>query len=223
MADLVALAFDLGDKYRRPVIVLADGLLGQMMEPVILPEPIDEASLPEKPWALSGHQGQRPHNAINSLHLVAQNLEDAVVERFERYKTVKENEQMAECYMTEDAEVIGVAYGAASRILRSAINKVRSEGIKAGMIRPITLWPFPVKVVEEHVEKARTFISVELSMGQMVEDVRLAVNGRKPVNFFGHTGGIVPTPDEVAHVLRRVNAGEELDYVPIHSKSEGRL
>jgi 2-oxoglutarate ferredoxin oxidoreductase subunit alpha len=147
-----------------------------------------------------------------------QELEDEIVKRFQRYKTVKENEQRAESYLTEDAEVIGVAYGAAARILRSAVNKVRAEGIKAGMIRPITLWPFPNKAIDENSAHVKAFLGVELSMGQMVDDIRLAVNGKKPVSFFGHTGGIVPTPDEVAHALRRVNAGEELDLVPTHLK-----
>ena len=221
MADLVASAFDLGDKYRVPVMILADGMLGQMMEPVALPEPIDSQSLPVKEWATNGHGGKRPHNIVNSLYLDAQQLEDTVVERSQRYAQIKEEEQIAETYLTEDAEIVLVAYGAAARISRSAVAKARELGIKAGLIRPITLWPFPVDTINSAVPVAKAFLTVELSMGQMVEDVRLAVNGRRPVSFFGHTGGIIPTPDEVLTAIQRVASGEQLDLVPYHSKLTG--
>ncbi|NLG11187.1 MAG: 3-methyl-2-oxobutanoate dehydrogenase subunit VorB [Coriobacteriaceae bacterium] len=221
MSDLVASAFDLGDKYRVPVMILADGMLGQMMEPVALPEPTDVQSLPEKAWATNGHGGKRPHNIVNSLYLVAQQLEDTVVERSLRYSRIKEEEQIAEAYLTEDAEIVLVAYGAAARISRSAVAKAREMGIKAGLIRPITLWPFPVNTIDTIVPVAKAFLTVELSMGQMVEDVRLAVNGRRPVSFFGHTGGIIPTPDEVLTAIQRVASGEQLDLVPYQSKLTG--
>ncbi|MCL1879338.1 MAG: 3-methyl-2-oxobutanoate dehydrogenase subunit VorB [Actinomycetia bacterium] len=221
MADLVASAFDLGDNYRMPVMILADGLLGQMMEPVELPEPLGDAALPARPWALTGHHGQRSHQVVNSLFLDAQELEDSIVRRFQRYEQVRKNEQRAECYLTEDAEVVAVAYGAAARVVRSAVNKLRQEGLKAGLIRPISLWPYPVDVLEHQVGISKAFMTVELSMGQMVDDVRLAVAGRRPVNYFNHTGGIVPTPEEVAVALRRVLAGEELHIVPFHSKLKG--
>ena len=221
MADLVALAFDLGDKYRTPVMVLADGLLGQMMEPVVLPEPITAEQLPAKPWAIDGHKHQRENNSVNSLFLVAQQLEDSITGRWQRYGQIKAEEQRAEAYLTEDAEFVIVAYGAAARIARSAVNKARQQGIKVGLLRPITLWPFPADAIEATIEHASAYLVTEFSMGQMVEDVRLVVNGRRPVNFFAHTGGIVQTPDEVLEALRRVAAGQSLNIVPVHSKLTG--
>ncbi|MDR0459803.1 MAG: 3-methyl-2-oxobutanoate dehydrogenase subunit VorB [Coriobacteriales bacterium] len=203
MADLVALAFDIGDKFRTPVMILADGLLGQMMEPVVLPEAL-EAELPEKPWALFGHENKRMKNIVNSMHLDAQELEDSILERYQRYAEIQATEQRAECYLTDDADITLVAYGAASRVVRSAVNIVRAEGIKAGLIRPITLWPFCVQAIQAQISTSSSFLAVELSMGQMVDDLRLAVNGRREVHFFGHTGGIVPTPAEVAEAIRRV-------------------
>lgn len=218
MADLVSLAFDLGDKYRTPVMVLADGLLGQMMEPVELPEPIKEEDLPAKPWAIDGHNNEREHNTVNSLFLVAQELEDSIVSRWKRYEQIKAEEQMSESYMLDDAEIVLVAYGAASRIARSAVKKARESGMKVGLFRPITLWPFPTDALEATVNKAKAFLVTEFSMGQMVEDVRLVVNGRKPVSFFAHTGGVVQTPDEVLEALRRVEAGDTFNTVPFQSK-----
>jgi 2-oxoglutarate ferredoxin oxidoreductase subunit alpha len=221
IADLVALAFDLGDRYRVPVMILADGLLGQMMEPVELPTPLSDKDLPAKPWAASGHGDKRTHNMIASLFLVAQELEDSILSRWERYNQIQAGEQRAESYLTEDADFVVVAYGAAARIARSAVNKVRDEGIRAGLVRPITLWPYPVQAIEATVEQTKAYLVTEFSMGQMVEDVRLAVNGRRPVNFFAHTGGIVQTPEEVAEALRRVAAGESVDMVPVHSRLTG--
>jgi 2-oxoglutarate ferredoxin oxidoreductase subunit alpha len=221
MADLVALAFDLGDAYRTPVMVLADGLLGQMMEPVALPEPLTEDDLPAKPWAIDGHKNKRPHNAVNSLFLVAQELEDSITGRWVRYEQIKATEQRAETYLAEDADFIIVAYGAASRIARSAVNKAREQGIRAGLIRPVTLWPWPADIIEASIERTQAYLVTEFSMGQMVEDVRLTVNGRRPVNFFAHTGGVVPTPDEVVEALRRIAAGESVNIVPVHSRLNG--
>lgn len=221
MADLVALAFELGDKYRMPAMVLADGLLGQMMEPVELPEPIDDKDLPAKPWAIDGHKNKRKRNNINSLFLVAQELEDSINSRWVRYRQVKATEQRAESYLMDDADIVLVAYGAASRIARSAVNKARKLGIRVGLIRPITLWPFPVNILDAAVDNAKAFLVTEFSMGQMVDDVRLVVNGRRPVNFFAHTGGVIQTPDEVLEALCRIAAGESVDFVPYHSKLTG--
>jgi 2-oxoglutarate ferredoxin oxidoreductase subunit alpha len=221
MADLAAKAFDLGDKYRTPVMILADGLLGQMMEPVVLPEEIKLEDLPAKEWALSGTGGKRPHNVANSLSLVAQNLEDAVLRRHERYQAIKASEQLCENYLTDDAEIVIVAFGAASRIARSAIDKARKEGIKVGLIRPITLWPFVADAIKAVVPQVKAFFTVEFSTGQMVDDVRLAVNGARPVSFFGHSGGVVPTPDEVLVAIQKANAGEEFNILPFQSKLEG--
>ena len=204
MADLAYGAFDLADQYRTPVMILADGMLGQMMEPVVLPERRD--SLPEKPWAVTGHKGQRPHNVVNSLYLTADELERLNIERFERYEVIKRDEQRAECVMTEDADIVLVAFGASSRIARSSVVHAREKGIKAGLIRPITLRPFPKDAIEATVGTAKAYLSVEMNMGQMVDDVRLVVNGRTPVEFYGRTGGVIPTPAEVLAKIEEMNA-----------------
>ncbi len=203
--DLVNKAFDIGDKYRMPVMILSDGMLGQMMEPVVLPEETNTAK--DKPWAACGHQGKRKHNVINSLYIDPNELERLVRERFEKYKTIQATEQMAEEYMTEDADIVIVAYGASSRVSRSAVDMARKQGIKAGLIRPITLWPYPVDTIKKVAKTAKVFLSVEMSMGQMVDDVRLAVNGAVPVEFYGRTGGIIPTPKEVYDQIVRLNGG----------------
>jgi len=173
-----------------------------MMEPVVLPEP--KTSFVDKPWATTGHKDARPHNVVNSLHLKPEDLERFNIERFERYATIKANEQRAETYLTDDAEVVVVAFGACARIARSAVKKARERGIRAGLIRPVTLWPFPVDTIDASVHGAAVFLTVEMNMGQMVDDVRLAVNGRRPVEFFGRAGGIVPTPAEVLAQIERL-------------------
>ena len=206
MVDLVTKAFELGDKYRMPSMILSDGMLGQMMEPVVLPE--TSSKMTEKSWAASGHQNKREHNVINSLNTNAPVLEEWNIKRFKKYEEIKEKEQLSESYLTEDADIIIVAYGTSSRISRSAIDKARKEGIKVGMIRPITLWPFPEKVISKAADKAKAFLTVEMSMGQMVEDVRLAVNGKKPVKFYGRTGGVIPTPNEIYNEILKINGGE---------------
>lgn len=208
MVDLVSDAFDLGDKYRMPAMILADGMLGQMMEPVVLPEKSDKKPV-EKPWAACGHGGKRPHNVVNSLYLTPNALEDLVKERYARYDTIKQNEQRAEEYLTEDADLILVAYGASSRVARSAVNKAREEGLKVGLVRPITLWPFPTKALERAAKQAKSLLVVEMSMGQMVDDVKLAVNCSLPTHFFGHTGGIIPTPREVLAQIKTILKEDE--------------
>jgi 2-oxoglutarate ferredoxin oxidoreductase subunit alpha len=205
MADEVYEAFDLADKYRTPVMILADGMLGQMMEPVVLPEPKGE--LPEKPWAVTGHHFERPHNVVNSLYLKPEDLERLNRERFERYRAIQADEQRAEGYLVDDAEVVVVAFGACARIARSAVDKARAKGIKVGLIRPISLWPFPADAVTAAIPSAKVFLTVEMNMGQMVDDVRLAINGRRPVEFFGRTGGIIPTPVEVLAEIERLAEG----------------
>jgi 2-oxoglutarate ferredoxin oxidoreductase subunit alpha len=204
MADEVYEAFDLADTYLMPVMILADGMLGQMMEPVVLPE--RKTDLLAKPWATNGHRNARPRNVANSLHLKPEELERTNNERFERYETIKAKEQRAETYLTDDAEIVVVAFGACARIARSAVNKAREQGIKAGLIRPITLWPYPVNAIDAAVPGAKAFLTVEMNMGQMVDDVRLAVNGRRPVEFFGRAGGIIPTPAEVLGQIERLDA-----------------
>ena len=210
MADLIYLAFDLADEYRTPAMILADGMIGQMMEPVTLPPERDLSTLPVKPWATSGHKGERSHNVVNSLYLSPEKLEQTNFERFERYAEIREKHQCQELMLTDDAEIVVVAFGAASRIARTAVCDARTKGIKCGLLRPITLWPFPEKAISQLLDNgAKAFLSVELNMGQMVDDVRLAVNGRAPVSFFGRTGGVLPTPEEVLTAIEKVAAGLE--------------
>ena len=199
MADYVAKAFDVADEYRTPVMILLDGLLGQMMEPVELPEP--KADIPDKPWACTGTKGERAHNVVNSLYLDADLLDQTNRERYERYDKIKAAEQISEEYLCDDADIVVVAFGAAARIARNAVNAAREQGIKAGLFRPITLWPFPVDALEQTVAHAKGYLTVEMNMGQMVDDVRLVVAGRAPVEFYGRTGGVIPTPAEVLDAI----------------------
>lgn len=205
MIDLVFLAFDLADSYRMPAMILGDGLLGQMMEPVVFP---DRTVTPmEKPWATVGHGGTREHNVINSLYLDPQVLEKKVLDRFKRYTNIEENETRADHYLTGDAEIVVTAFGASARVARSAVDNARALGIKAGLLRPITLWPFPKKDYLSLVGRVKDILVVEMNMGQMIDDVKLAVRCRVPVHFFGHTGGIVPTPAEVLASIRSIAEG----------------
>ena len=201
MFDLTQEAFDLADKYRMTVMLLGDGILGQMMEPIDI-SPRKGAELPEKDWALTGTKEKRGPNIVNSLYLQAQDLEALNFKRFEKYKTVAENETRFETYMTDDADIVVVAYGAVARIAQNAIDAVRAEGIKAGLMRPVTLWPFPKQPLAELAEKTKAFVVAEMSMGQMIEDVELAIRCSRPVHLCAHTGGIVPTPDEIAEKIR---------------------
>lgn len=206
MADITYNAFDLAEKYRMPCLILGDGILGQMMEPVELPEP-KEISAEDKPWAACGHGNKREHNIINSLYLDPAELEQKVRARYERYAEIEKNEVRFEEYKTDDADIIITAFGATSRVAKSAINTAREMGIKAGLVRPITLWPFPKEILAKLADKVKAFLSVEMNMGQMVDDVKLAVNGKKPVYFFGRTGGIVPTAEEIVAELEKINGG----------------
>ena len=207
MADLTALAFDLADKYRMPSMLLADGTMGQMMEPVELPE--ESGAKVSKPWAVTGTEGKRKHNIVNSLYLVPDELEKTNFERFERYKQIEENEARWESYMMDDAEYCLVAFGIAARVSKNAVVALRKEGIKAGLIRPITVWPFPKKPIAEAAEKVRAFVSVELSMGQMIEDVKLAENCRKPVYLCNRAGGKIPSPNEIIACVKKLASGGE--------------
>lgn len=207
MVDLVSDAFDLADKYRMPAMILADGMLGQMMEPVEFKDE-GEKVLPERPWAACGHHNKRKHNVVNSLYLTPQALEDLVVERFKRYEKIKATEQRASEYLTEDADIILVAFGASARVAHSAVDMAREQGIKAGLIRPITLWPFPTDCLKKAAKTAKGFLSVEMNMGQMVDDVKLAIDCSRPVEFFGRTGGVIPTPNEILEKI--IKFGGEL-------------
>ncbi len=203
MASLTAEAFDLADAYRMPAMLLADGALGQMMEPVDF-SVFPKRELPEKTWATNGTKGERKKNIVNSLFIDPNELENSIRARYERYAQVEENEVRYEEYMTDDADIILVAFGITARIAKSAIADMRKAGIKAGLLRPITLWPFPKKKLGELADTAKVFLSVEMSMGQMVDDVRLAVNGKRPVHFFGRTGGIIPSVEEVAAEIQKL-------------------
>ncbi len=197
MVDLTSDAFDIGDKYRCPVMIMGDGMLGQMMEPI---EFKDTAAndLPEKEWATTGTGMKRKKNVINSLFIEAKELEDLVLERQKRYDEIVKNEVRYEADGIEDADIVLVAYGTTARIAKTAMAKAKEQGLKVGIIRPITLWPFPKEAFEKAINcGAKTFLTVEMSLGQMIEDVQLCVNGRAKVEFFGRTGGIVPTPNEI--------------------------
>ncbi len=208
MADLTIKAFDLSDKYRVPAMLLADGTMGQMMEPVELPESVDTLKV-EKPWAVTGTQKKRAHNIVNSLYLAPEKLEKTNLERFERYKAIEENEALYEEFMMEDAEYCVVAYGITARVSKNAVIAARAQGIKVGMIRPITLWPFPKKAIADVTDKVKAFISVELSMGQMIEDIKLASSCKKPVYLCSRVGGVITTPEEVLETIKKTAGGNE--------------
>lgn len=205
MAELTVKGFDLADKYRMTSMILADGTMGQMMEPVSLD--FDIQPTVEKPWATTGTKMEREHNIVNSLSLVPEELEMLNLKRYERYKVVEENETMYEEYMVDDADIVIAAFGIASRVSKNAVNEARKQGIKVGLIRPITLWPFPKAPFEKAAEHAKAFISVELSMGQMIEDVKLATNCKRPVTLCNRVGGMIPSPEQVLKAITDVNNG----------------
>jgi len=207
--DLTQRAFDLADMYRMPAMILGDGILGQMMEPAEL-KANSPGDLPEKAWATNGTLGKRKKNITNSLYLQPEQLERKNVERFERYEAIKRKEALYERFMADDAEIILVSYGAASRVCRNAITMARSKGIKAGLFRPVTLWPFPSRALLNEAEHVKAFISVEMSMGQMIDDVKLAVECKRPVYFCGRTGGMVHTPEEI---LAKIESADRGDFV----------
>ena len=206
MVDVVVKAFDKADEYRMPAMILADGILGQMMEPVTFPE--IEAKNGNKPWAADGHKNKREHNIINSLYLQPDVLEKSVVDRYEKYKKIEETEADAESYLCEDAEIVVCAFGATARVAKSAVNQAREKGIKVGLFRPKTVWPFPAKQLQEASKNAKTLLSVEMSMGQMIDDIKLAINCSKPVEFFGRTGGVIPKPTEILDEIVRLGGAK---------------
>jgi 2-oxoglutarate ferredoxin oxidoreductase subunit alpha len=204
LVDCMPLAFDLADQYRMTVVVLADGILGQMMEPVVL-ERKPGRELPAKDWVLAGAKG-RPQRIVRSLWLAEGRLEEHNDNLRAKYRQIKKTEVLCEEYKLDAAEVVVVAYGVAARIVRSAVNQARREGLPVGLIRPITLWPFPSEIISRAAEEFRLFLTVEMSLGQMVEDVRLAVAGKAPVVFYGRAGGGVPTVDEVLEKIKQLSA-----------------
>ncbi|MEW6274159.1 MAG: 3-methyl-2-oxobutanoate dehydrogenase subunit VorB [Bacillota bacterium] len=202
MADLTVRAFILADQYRTPVMILADGLLGQMMEPVELPAG-PAADPPPRPWATTGCRG-RQKNVINTMHLNPEELEAVNRQLQEKFQTIAREEARAEKYLTGDAEILVVAFGIVARIAKEAVNKARAAGIKAGLFRPVTLWPFPARALAGAAAKARTVLTVEMNAGQMVEDVRLALDGSRQVHFYGRTGGMIPAGQEILEEIRRI-------------------
>jgi len=206
--DLVMEAFEVADYYRNPVIILGDGMIGQMMEPVEFKEP-KKRDLPPKNWATTGTKGQRKPNVINSLYIDPKLLEDHNLRLEAKYAKMKENEVRYEEYNLEDAEVVIVAYGTTSRVAKNAIAKCAEEGIKVGLIRPITLWPFPDVAFDKISDKTKAVLTVEMSTGQMIDDVKIAVNGRKPVYFYGRTGGMVPTPNAIVEEIKKIIGGDK--------------
>ena len=205
MASLTVKGFDLADKYNMVSMILADGTIGQMMEPISFED--IEVNHYEKPWALTGTNCNRKHNIVNSLYLKPDELEAKNFERYKKYAVVEENEPMWEEYMMEDADLCVVAFGIASRVAKNAVVAARAEGLKVGLIRPITLWPFPKKALAAAAEKVKAFVSVELSMGQMIEDINLAIGCKKPVSLCNRAGGMVPSPDEILEALRKAQKG----------------
>ena len=206
MADFIDLAFTLAFRYRNPAMILSDGVIGQMMEKVVLPPQkprrTEEEIRRECPWASIGRTANRKPNVITSLELKPEAMELRNLHLQEKYRAIKENEVRYEAQQLDDAEVLIVAFGSAARIAEKAIEIAREEGIKAGLFRPITLWPFPEKQLREAAHGKRGVLVVEINAGQMIEDVRLSVNGEEPVEHFGRLGGIVPEPDEIVKAIK---------------------
>lgn len=200
IVDLTFYAFDVADRYRTPVMILGDGMMGQMKEPVVLPEKI--RSFKEKEWALRG-RGNGPSRYMASLILDALEMEKHNWKLVRKYKEIEKNEVRYEEYMLEDAEIVAIAYGTTARIAKGAVKRLRKDGIRAGLIRPITLWPFPTEFISRTAERVKKYVVFEMSTGQMVEDVLLSVLGKIPVQFHGRPGGVVPTPVEFSRIIYR--------------------
>ena len=206
MADFVGLGFDLAFKYQNPAIILADGIVGQMMEKVTLPpfQPrrSEEEIIAQCPWAARGRRANRQPNVVTSLELDPAKMEENNLRFQAKYRQIEENEVRYEEFLCADAEYLLIAFGSSARICQKAVENAREEGIKVGLLRPITLWPFPTKILSAYAYQVKGMLSVELNAGQMIEDVRLAVNGKVKVEHFGRLGGIVFTPDEVLTALK---------------------
>ncbi len=205
MADLTGLAFELAETYRNPVLILGDGIFGQMMETLDLHEQV--ADVPARPWATVGCRG-REQNSIITLYLNPEELEAVNEHLQEKYRTISALECRAETYCTKDAEVVVVAFGSVARIAKGSVDAARAEGIKAGLVRPVTLWPFPSEMVMDAFKHARAALVVEMNAGQMVEDVRLAANGCLPVYFYGRSGGMIPNSRAVLEKIRSLGGNE---------------
>lgn len=206
MADFMDLAFTLAFRYRTPAMILSDGVIGQMMEKVVLPEQkprrTEEEVIRECPWASTGRTRDRKPNIITSLELMPEAMEQRNLHLQEKYRTIKEREVRYETIELDDADIMIVAFGSAARIAEKAIELAREEGIKAGLFRPITLWPFPEKQIAKAAHGKRGVLVAEINAGQMIQDVRLSVNGEEPVEHFGRLGGIVPEPEEIVKAIK---------------------
>ncbi|AHF07361.1 3-methyl-2-oxobutanoate dehydrogenase subunit VorB [Desulfitobacterium metallireducens] len=200
IVDLMGKAFDLADEYRNPVMILGDGILGQMMEAVEFPDQEGSTVLTPKPWATTGAKGRDP-NLINSLYLDPEKLEQHNYHLQDKYQRMSEKETLAESYQTEDAEIVLVGYGSSARIAKAAVDQARKRGIKAGLFRPITLYPFPHQEIQAACQQAKQVLTVEMSLGQLVEDVRYHLEFKVPVYHYGRVGGMIPTPSEVYRAL----------------------
>ncbi len=200
MMDYAILAFDLAEKYRIPVMIMAEGTLGQMMEPIFMRKP--EMKNYDKSWVTRGCKGREP-NIINTLHLPPEELESRNIVLQKKYNLIKAQEKRAELFMVDDADLVIVAFGLMSRICKKAVIEARQNGLKVGLIRPITLWPFPDEDIREASKRAKLFLSVEISMGQMIDDIRLAVNGRIPVELYGRIG-LTPNPEEIIQKITEI-------------------
>jgi 2-oxoglutarate ferredoxin oxidoreductase subunit alpha len=203
MVDLTIEAFDLADQYRNPVLILADGLIGQMMEPVTFPDCPDKQP-PAKPWALTG-KGPRARNVVTNWKLAPDKMEEINIRLFEKY-SIMEQETRFETEQTKDADLVLVAYGSTARIAQNALHKARASGYRVGLLRPITVWPFPYAAVQDLARRVQAFLSVEMSMGQLVTDIQLAA-GETPVHFYGRCGGVIPTPAEVMEKIVTILSG----------------
>ncbi len=205
--DMIMDAFDVAELYRTPVLVLLDGMIGQMMEPVDFDKPRKQRELPSKEgWATTGTKGQRKPNIINSLYLSPEILEEHNYHLQRKYDVIEANELQYEMDRTEDAELVFVAYGTMARVVKNCVNEMREEGYKVGLIRPKTVWPYPYKAFDE-IPACKNLFVIEMSLGQMVEDVKLGSNGRYPVHFYGRPGGMVPEPKEIIARAKEIMGG----------------
>ncbi len=203
MADHVRLGFELADKYRNPVMILSDGAIGQMMEKVELPEQISDLIV-DKPWATVGKPKSRERNIITSLHIDPHEMETINLRLQEKYRVIKKNEVRYQSFEINDAEYLIVAYGLAARICQKVVELLREQNVRVGLIRPITLFPFPSEIINQVGSRVKGILDVEMNAGQMIEDVRLAVDGKTKVEFYGRMGGVIPTPEEILEYFKKI-------------------
>ncbi len=208
LVDLVIEGFDLADKYRNPVMILGDGMIGQMMEPVEF-KTREMKYLPQKDWATDGTKGRRKPNVINSLYLDAEDLERHNKILQDKYQRMRDEEIRVESYNLEDADVVISAYGTTSRIAKTAIAKLEKEGYKVGLIRPISLYPYPYEEFDKIKDDCKGILTVEMNTGQMIDDVKIAVKGRIPTYFYGRSGGMIPTPEAIVNKVKEIYGGEK--------------